>query len=104
MSGSRVRGKLELDVKPSAAARAEACFHQSITIAQQQKAKSWELRTLVSLVRLLQNQGREQEAKNALERNYGSLTQGHDTPDVHDERRLVETDGVNRRARISTQW
>lgn len=104
MSGSRVRGKLELDVEPSAAARAEACFHQSITIAQQQKAKSWELRTLMSLVRLLQNQGREQEAKHALERIYGSFTQGHDTPDLIDARRLVETHGVSSGAQNSKSW
>lgn len=53
-SGSGLRRKKKLEIEPETAARAEACFRQSMKIAQQQKAKSWELRTLTSLVRLQQ--------------------------------------------------
>src|SRR6185369_8688283 len=42
----------------SAGAAAEACFNQSITIARRQKARSLELRAVMSLARLYQDQGR----------------------------------------------
>src|SRR5262245_1451122 len=42
---------------------AEMCFRRSIRIAQQQKAKSIELRAVVSMGRLLQNQSKREEAR-----------------------------------------
>ena len=54
-------GKAMLEAEPADFARAEACFNQSIKIAQQQKAKSWELRTAMSLARLHQNQGKRKK-------------------------------------------
>src|SRR5262249_4809488 len=44
----------------------EACFHQAIEIARKQQAKSLELRAVVSLARLWQQQGKQQEAHNML--------------------------------------
>ena len=40
----------------------EACFQHAIAIAQQQSAKSWELRASMSLARLWQSQGKQEEA------------------------------------------
>ncbi|MBI3798252.1 MAG: hypothetical protein HY268_14975, partial [Deltaproteobacteria bacterium] len=45
-----------------AEAEAEACFHKAIEIARHQSAKSLELRAVMSLSRLWQQQGKPQEA------------------------------------------
>jgi predicted ATPase len=41
---------------------AEECFLKAIEVAREQQAKSWELRAVMSLVRLRQQQAREQRA------------------------------------------
>src|SRR5262249_18341264 len=53
----RLQGSLLLRRAVSDAAQAEACFHQALTIARRQQAKSWELRTATSLAQLWQQQG-----------------------------------------------
>src|SRR5207249_1214 len=45
---------------------AEACFHKAIEIARKQHAKSWELRAVMSLSRLWQQQGKKREAHELL--------------------------------------
>jgi hypothetical protein len=45
---------------------AEACFHQAIEIARKQQAKSFELRAVMSLSRLWQQQGKKDEARQLL--------------------------------------
>lgn len=72
-----------------AVAQAEACFHQSIKIAQQQKAKSWELRAVMSLARLYQNQGKREEARDLLAQVYDKFTEGFDTVDVREAKELL---------------
>ena len=42
--------------------KAEACFKQSLEIARDQRAKSWELRTATSLAWLLRDRGERQQA------------------------------------------
>jgi predicted ATPase len=41
-------------------AKAETCFHQVLVVARHQQAKSWELRAVISLVRLRQSQSKRQ--------------------------------------------
>ena len=55
---SRLKGALLLQQQGQVQAEAEACFQQAIEIAQQQSAKSWELRAVMSLARLWQQQGK----------------------------------------------
>src|SRR5713101_7513815 len=55
-----------LTPNPQAEAEAEACFHKAIEIARKQQAKSLELRAVVSLSRLWQQQGKKQEARQML--------------------------------------
>src|SRR5262249_18696231 len=55
----RLKGELLLKQSTTAMTVAEACFHQSIKTAQEQKAKSLELRAVASLARLHQTQGRQ---------------------------------------------
>ena len=56
--------------------QAASCFHQSIKIARQQKAKSWELRAGMSLARLYQNQNKRAEAHGLLEPNLQQIHRG----------------------------
>jgi adenylate cyclase len=60
---------------PNPQAQAEACFLKAIDIAQKQQAKSLELRAVMSLVRLRQQQALEQSAKSK-EVRAGNTEQG----------------------------
>lgn len=70
--------------------KAKACFLQSLAIARQQKAKSFELRTAISLSLLLQKQGKGSEARTLLKDIYGWFTEGFDTPDLKAAKSLIE--------------
>ena len=69
--------------------QAEACFNQSINIAQQQKAKSWELRAAMSLARLYQRQGKLAEARGLITQIYNTFTEGFDTVDLREAKALL---------------
>jgi predicted ATPase len=69
---------------------AEACFHQALTIARRQQAKSLELRAAMSLTRLYQQQNRQAEARPILAACYDWFTEGFDTPDLREAKALLE--------------
>ena len=71
------------------AAEAEACFQQAIAVAQQQSAKSWELRAATSLARLWQQQGKRAAARDLLAPVYDWFTEGFDTADLKDAKALL---------------
>jgi tetratricopeptide (TPR) repeat protein len=73
-----------------AEAEAEACFLKAIEIAQQQHAKSLELRATVSLARLWQQQGTHREAHRMLSEIYNWFTEGFDTVDLKEAKALLE--------------
>jgi len=83
-----------------AEAEAEACFLKAIEIAQRQQAKSLELRAVMSLVRLRQQQATEttqqtararlDEAHRMLSEIYGWFTEGFDTKDLQEAKALLE--------------
>src|SRR5262249_52922100 len=62
----RLKGALLLQQSSDNQAEAETCFQHAIRIAQSQQAKSWELRSVTSLSRLWQQQGKRQEAHDLL--------------------------------------
>jgi predicted ATPase len=64
-------------------------LRQAITIARQQRAKSWELRVVISLARLWQKQGKEDQAKQRLEQIYNRFTEGFDTADLREAKALL---------------
>jgi predicted ATPase len=86
----RLKGELLLQQAVPAAPQAEACFHQALTIARQQQAKSWELRAAMSLDRLWQRQGKRTEAYDVLAPIYHWFTEGFDTADVQEAKALLE--------------
>ena len=69
--------------------RAEECYHRSLEVAKQQSAKSWELRTAISLAQLWQKQGKKAEARELLAGIYGWFTEGFGTPDLIDAKALL---------------
>jgi predicted ATPase len=69
---------------------AERCFHKAIEVAQQQHAKSLELRATMSLARLWQQQGKSAEARQMLADIYGWFTEGFDTKDLQEAKTLLE--------------
>ena len=75
---------------PNPQVEAEACFQKAIEIARKQQAKSWELRAVMSLARLWQQQGKKEEARKMLAEVYGWFTEGFDTADLKDARVLLE--------------
>ena len=85
----RIKGELLL-MQDAAASEAEACFHESIKIAQQQKAKAYELRARTSLSRIYQQQNKHQEARNVLAQIYDSFTEGFDATDLLEAKALLD--------------
>ena len=73
-----------------AEAEAEACFLKAIEIARKQSAKSLELRAVMSLSRLWQQQGKKTEARQMLAEIYGWFTEGFDTKDLQEAKALLE--------------
>jgi hypothetical protein len=63
---------------------AEACFRAALDVARAQEAKWWELRTSVSLARLLRDTNRCDEARTMLADIYNWFTEGFDLPDLKD--------------------
>ncbi len=84
------RLKGELLMQTESTADAEACFRQAIEIARRQQAKSWELRAAMSLSRLWQKQGKQEEARQLLTEIYAWFTEGFDTPDLQEAQVLLE--------------
>jgi predicted ATPase len=74
----------------SNAAEARSCFQRAIEIARNQNAKSWELRATMSLVRLLNEQGKRDEARTLLAEIHGLFTEGFDTADLKDAKALLD--------------
>jgi predicted ATPase len=91
----RLKGELLLKdegggMKDEVEAKAEECFRQAIEVAQRQGAKSLELRATVSLGRLWQSQGKQEEAHRMLVEIYGWFTEGFDTTDLKEAKALLE--------------
>jgi class 3 adenylate cyclase/tetratricopeptide (TPR) repeat protein len=85
---SRLRGRLYL--ANSDTQLSERYFQKAIAIAQEQKAKSWELRASTSLSRLWAEAGDRQKARDLLEPLYNWFTEGFDTVDLREARQLLQ--------------
>jgi adenylate cyclase len=74
---------------PNPQLEAETCFLKAIEVARQQNAKSFELRAAVSLSRLWQQQGKEDQARQLLAEVYHWFTEGFDTKDLQEAKALL---------------
>ena len=71
-------------------AKAEAHFERALTVARGQQAKSFELRAASALARLWRDQGKRGEARDLLAAVYGWFTEGFDTVDLRDAKKLLD--------------
>ncbi len=85
----RCKGELVLKSQKSKM-EAEECFWQAIEIARRQSAKALELRAMIRLSRLWQQQGNKPEAGQRLAEIYGWFTEGFDTPDLKEAKVLLD--------------
>jgi len=90
LSQAATGGTAIVEDDPLAFANVEACFAQSIKIAQRQQAKSLELRAVMSVARLYQNQGRQDEARQLLAQICSKFTEGFDTVDLREAKALLD--------------
>lgn len=87
----RLKGESLLGLADASEAQAVACFQQALNVARQQQAKSLELRAAMGMARLWQRQGKRDDARRLLEEVYRWFTEGFDTPDLQDARKLLES-------------
>jgi class 3 adenylate cyclase/predicted ATPase len=83
------RHKGQLLMRQGHTEAAEGLYRKALSIAEEQEAKLWELRAVVSLARLWRDQDRRTEARNLLALIYGWFTEGFDTPDLKEARALL---------------
>jgi tetratricopeptide (TPR) repeat protein len=85
----RLKGELLLK-KGEDVGLAKELFEQAIEVARAQKAKFWELRSAVSLGRLLQKQGKAQDAYALVAGIYRWFSEGFGTADLKDARAFLD--------------
>jgi predicted ATPase len=85
----RLRGEALL-TGAGTVSEAETAIEKGIDVARRQNAKSWELRAAMSLARLRRQQGRPQEAVALLAPVYAWFTEGFDTADLKEARKLLD--------------
>jgi len=91
----RLHGDILLLAHPDAVSAAERSYDEAIVLAQKQCARSLELRATVSLARLLQRRGRNDEARERLASICGWFTEGFVTADFRAAKALLEELGNN---------
>lgn len=92
----RLHGELLWQANPgSNAIEAEADFQRALAVAREQQARSLELRAVVSLSRLWQQQGKVNEARALLAETYDWFSEGFETIDLQEAAALLEALGVD---------
>jgi predicted ATPase len=86
----RRKGEFLLIQQGQKVEEAEECFQKALDNARRQQAKSLELRAAISLSRLWQQQGKQEEAHQLLAEIYGWFTEGFDTADLKEAKVLLE--------------
>jgi predicted ATPase len=69
---------------------AERAFQEALRVARTQQAKAYELRAAMSLAQLWGERGRRIEAREVLAPVYGWFTEGFDTADLREAKKLLE--------------
>jgi predicted ATPase len=86
----RLRGEILLKRDPANTAPAEDAFLTAIAVAQQQKARSFELRAAMSMARLWRDQGKRRQAHDLLAPVYGWFSEGFETLDLKEAKALLD--------------
>ena len=69
---------------------AECALQEALRVARMQQAKAYELRAAMSLARLWGERGRRTEAREVLAPVYGWFTEGFDTADLKEAKKLLD--------------
>jgi predicted ATPase len=85
----RLRGELSLVGNEGSESEAEQQFQSALQTARSQEAKSFELRASMSLARLWQRQGKQQDALELLAPVLDWFTEGLDTGDLKEAKSLL---------------
>ena len=85
----RVRGKILAKRDPTNPASAEEAFQTAITIAKQQRARSFELRAALSLAKLCQSTGRHADAHAVLAPALEGFTPTPEMPEIAEAQALL---------------
>jgi predicted ATPase len=87
----RVKGEIALLESASGVETvAEECFAESLDLARQQKALSWELRSALSLARFRRTQNRTREARSLLGAVYSTFGEGFETADLKSAKQMLD--------------
>jgi predicted ATPase/class 3 adenylate cyclase/energy-coupling factor transporter ATP-binding protein EcfA2 len=86
----RLRGDLTGRLPYPDPAKAEESFRTALAIAREQGTRGYELRAATSLARLWREQGRRGDARDLLAPVYGWFTEGFDTADLKEAKRLLD--------------
>jgi predicted ATPase len=87
----RLRGVVLLRQPGTPQAEAESWLQRALDVACRQEAKALELRAVMSLARLWQQQGKRAQAYDLLAPIYSWFTEGFDTADLQDAKALLDT-------------
>ncbi|WP_424630239.1 ATP-binding protein [Bradyrhizobium sp. SYSU BS000235] len=85
----RVKGNLLFGLQPSGSDAAETCLFQAVELSRRQGARAWELRASVDLARLLVARDRPKRARPLLQGILEQFTEGFDTADLIEAKRLL---------------
>jgi len=83
----RLKGELLMDTSQS---DTEKCFKKAIEISRKQGARSLELRSVISFCQLKQELDKTREAKKMLSGCYGWFTEGFETADLKEAKKLLK--------------
>jgi predicted ATPase len=86
----RVAGEIALLSPERDVEKAGAYFERALATARTQQAKSWELRSGMSMARLWRDQGKRDQARELLAPIYGWFAEGFDTLDLRQAKSLLE--------------
>ena len=73
---------------------AENLYRNSLSVARDQQAKLWELRSATALARLWRDQNRRDEGRDLLAPVYGWFTEGFETSDLKEAKVLLDDLGA----------
>jgi hypothetical protein len=72
--------------------QAKTLFKEVLEISQEVGALTMELHAVMSLYRLLQEQGQEREGQRLLRKVYDKFTKGFEAPDLREARKLMSAE------------
>jgi class 3 adenylate cyclase/predicted ATPase len=86
---NRIAGEVALHSPLGDTSNSERYFERALAVAREQQAKSWELRSAMSLAHLWRSQGKPRQARELLAPVYGWFTEGFDTRDLKEAEALL---------------